>query len=157
MPTLDNFLLSNYGLDGPSDNIKRAIGTVTSPASNLAFNTTNGTTSLPSVVVTGLSFRPNVIMVRTTGASGRLRSTLYDRKSNGDQQPSSSGIFFNFAFVQDPSSSPGVNTVTYTYLFNTQGEAVSSGKNGYVSGSGFNLPVGAANTVYEWEALYIPE
>lgn len=155
MPGIDNYSLDNYGLDGPPDTIQRATGTVTSTSTTYLFEQTEGNYDAPAVFVSGLSFRPNVIIVRTTVTF--LRLTHYDRASNGNQQPTANGSFYNYAYTTGYSVSGRGQGFVRIYLFNTQAGAIASGKPGYISNSGFGLPVKDTNVLYEWEALYIPE
>lgn len=145
MPKLDDYVLDNYGLGGPTDGMmKYATGEVTSNSTTNVFNDVNQTFNAYSVIVTSLSFRPTRIILRNKSAPSSRGMIVYNKDTFG-AQPSSAGTNYNLATYLSSNVGTG-------YIFKVY-EITGSSFNamGQVTDSGFRLPVSAANEVYVWE------
>lgn len=128
-------------LTGTSTRKQFASGTVTSPSGTLSFTQGDGTILSSSyVTVSGLAFQPSRVIVKkkVTGQTS-LVMTVLSSVTEGDANMStvriSSGTF------------NANNTSQFTQSYRLDGTSA------YSNSAGFQLPVGTASALYEWEAF----
>lgn len=129
---------------------KYATGTTTSSSSSMDFQVNNvgSISKFPYILVSGLGFRPNRIIIRR-GSSypGEISAYDYDTRSS---PPSSNATNYNFHSLTATSGSSGY--VVWTYEMSGSN---TNGTGAYVNDSSFRLPVVSSNTVFTWEAYRV--
>jgi|GEM_PF-4991771 len=145
MPTIDNFLLDNNLIDGKNiqNNIKYATGTVISSSSSYNFITLSlENVTRWRVIVTGLSFVPNRIILSVTSETQSVYSTL-----NQSAAFTPEGSNYN-AINESSAGSRALSFKVQLYSGNGSG-------NSYISDTSFALPVIASSAQFKWEAFLI--
>lgn len=149
MPLIDNYLLDNYLIDGLSVGIKYASGIVIASTQQIVFYNTNDSGSYSTfgypIVISGLSFRPNRIIIRT----GPTIVHVYHADTRGATPSDSGGAIggpYNFS-VYTLSSSNTRDVVVFEKV------ELNDTINAYVKKDGFRLPAPVSGGTYGWEAF----
>ncbi|MDN8592011.1 hypothetical protein Q0V21_25015 [Paenibacillus sp. 11B] len=143
MPIIDNFLLDNSRLDGTPGGFKYASGIVKSSDSNGRVIFTRSTMEeilLPSVVVSGLGFKPSIIFIGPFNASYNLSSTngTYSKNIKHGAWPT-----YNWFWGTGATTAPELYRVV---------EGSIPVNDAYVTNGGFRFPYAYLTTDLAWEA-----
>jgi|GEM_PF-857176 len=125
---------------------KYASGVVSAGGSSISFRDIGGISrNLPYVVVSGIGFRPNRIIVRpNTTQNSAYTMSVYNRATRD------AGLNdFNMC-----STGTINNSYSFTVIIYEMSGSVTY-SNGYVNDTGFQLPVATTNTSYVWEAFQV--
>lgn len=166
MPIINNYALDNYLIDGSVTGPLYATGTMARSTNYLTFTSLNYADTKYYITVSGLSFRPNRIIVRITEPTGTNGKTLsiYDfnsRKAPPGSYSESSGAGTSWNYFECYQGENG-NAQSYTcfYVYEIAGNTVPNNQ-AYVNDSGFRLPIGnIANSLpvdvsFTWEAFRV--
>ncbi|WP_413373279.1 hypothetical protein [Paenibacillus taichungensis] len=126
---------------------KYATGLITSPATSIQFTSYNDISyGAYPLLVTGLTFRPTVVVVTRQVLGTRDVSTYTFAFNNA--APNASGTTFNYCSILNTTQS---NIIEFIKINEYTG--AGSNARGYMNDTSFCLPVTTGNVLYRWEAF----
>lgn len=133
---------------------KFARGFVTSSSTAASFQTGGAGNVLGFfyLTVSGLSFRPNRIIIKRANPLSLGIPCVYDYDTRS-QTPST--ILNKYNYYTYPASSTTTGLVVWVYELTGSIIPSSSTADAYVNDNSFRLPVDAGSTYYTWEALQV--